>query len=128
MNEIILAVIAAILGGCNIFQFLFLRDTKRRYAAEASEAATAAKHSQVDLQQDQFDYVNTQLSKIQKEYYELAANYRDTMTKHLQEIDNKCNEIAELKSKLTYFKGLRCYCSDCDKRVREGPYKNNKQE
>lgn len=125
MTETILSVLLALLGGVNIFQFLFLRATKKKYEAEARAAETAAEHGRVDLQQDQYDYVNSQLSKIQQEYYDLAAKYRETMTNHLQEIDNKCNEIAELKSKLTYFKGLRCYCSDCDKRVRESPYKDH---
>lgn len=125
MTETILSVLVTLLGGVNIFQFLFWRATKKKYEAEASTAATAARHSQIDLQQDQFDYVNTQLSKIQKEYYELAATYRETMTKHLQEIDAKCNEIAELKSKLVYFKGLRCYSSDCPSRVKDSPYKDS---
>lgn len=125
MTETILSILLALLGGVNIFQFLFLRTTKKKYEAEARAAETAVEHGRVDLQQDQYDYVNAQLTKIQQEYYDLAAKYRETMTNHLQEIDNKCNEIAELKSKLTYFKGLRCYCSDCDNRIYESPYKDH---
>ena len=125
MTETILSVLLALFGGVNIFQFFFFRATKKKYEAEAKAAETNAEHGRVDLQQDQYDYVNEQLSKIQKEYYELAARYRETMTQHLMEIDTKCNEIAELKSKLVYFKGLRCYYSDCDKRIKDSPYKKN---
>ncbi|MCQ2058659.1 MAG: hypothetical protein MJY71_02375 [Bacteroidaceae bacterium] len=126
MKDIILPILIALLGGANVFQFLFFRSTQKKYAADAKVAETQAEHGRVDLQQDQFDYVNTQLSKIQQEYYELAAKYRETMTQHLQEIDEKCNEIASLKSRLVYFKGLRCYCSECANRIQENPY--NKQQ
>ena len=113
MTETLLTIAVALFGGLNIFQFIFLRATKQKYEAEASKAATEAKHERIDLQQDQYDYVNAQLTKIQEEYYTLADRYRSTMSQHLKEIDGKCNEIAQLKSKLSYFKGLRCYRSDC---------------
>ena len=50
---------------------------------------------------------------------------RATMSEHLKEIDGKCNEIAQLKSKLSYFKGLRCYRSACANRMWENSDKNN---
>lgn len=128
MNETIITVIAAIFAGCNVFQFLFFRSTRRKYEAEAEAAKTEAEHGKLDLQQDQYDYVNSQLSKIQQEYYELADKYRRTMSEHLQEIDLKCNEIAELKSKLIYFKGLRCYRSECQNRIKESPYTGGHKE
>lgn len=124
MTDTILSILVALFGGCNVFQFLFLRATKKKYAAEVKQVEIAAEQGRVDLQQDQYDYVQGQLSKIQQEYYELAEKYRRNMTEHLQEIDGKCNEIAELKSKVIYFKGLRCYCSDCDRRIKESPYKD----
>ena len=127
MTDTILSILVALFGGCNVFQFLFLRATKKKYAAEVKQVEVAAEQGRVDLQQDQYDYVQGQLSKIQQEYYDLAEMYRRTMTEHLQEIDGKCNEIAELKSKLIYFKGLRCYCSDCDRRIKESPYKDSKK-
>lgn len=123
----ILTVLTTLLAGCNILQFIFFKATKKKYEAEAIQADTAAQHERVDLQQDQYDYVNGQLSRIQAEYYDLAEKYRSSMTDHLKEIDTKCNEIAELKSKLVYFKGLRCYVSDCPKRIKESPYKDKRK-
>ena len=130
MSETLLSIIATLFLGVNVFQFIFWRKTKRKYEAETAKAEAEAGQAQTDLHQDQYDYVNEQLSKIQKEYYDLAARYRETMTQHLMEIDQKCNEIAELKSKLVYFKGLRCYRSDCELRIKESPYKkvNNNEE
>lgn len=125
MTETLLTIAVALFGGLNIFQFIFLRATKQKYEAEASKASTEAKHERIDLQQDQYDYVNAQLTKIQEEYYTLADRYRSTMSEHLKEIDGKCNEIAQLKSKLSYFKGLRCYRSACANRMWENPDKNN---
>lgn len=128
MTDTLLSIIAALFGGLNIFQFLFFRSTKKKYEAEANKAQVEAAHGRVDLQQDQYDYVNAQLTKIQTEYYALADKYRATMTEHLQEIDGKCNEIATLKSKLAYFKGLRCYQSSCANRIFDSPYKKNSNE
>lgn len=128
--SIVLTALAGLFGTLNIFQFIFFRVTKKKYEAEAEQAKAEAKkatveaeHGKVDLQQDQYDYVNEQLSRIQKEYHDLAARYRATMSEHLKEIDEKCHEIADLRSKVTYFKGLRCYCTDCERRVKESPYK-----
>lgn len=128
MTDTLLSVVAALFGGLNIFQFLFLRSTKKRYEAEANKVQIEAAHGRMDLQQDQYDYVNAQLTKIQEEYYSLAEKYRTTMTEHLKEIDVKCNEIASLKSKLAYFRGLRCYHSSCGNRITESPYKKNCNE
>lgn len=127
MTDEILAILASLLGGLNIFQIIFFRKTKRRLEAETAKTEVETEQAKTDLHQDQYDYVNEQLSKIQQEYYDLAAKYRETMTQHLMEIDQKCNEIAELKSKLVYFKGLRCYRSDCATRIKLSPYKKDGQ-
>lgn len=125
MTATILEILVGLFAGMNILQFVFWRKTKRKLEAETAMSEIEAQQAKTDLQQDQFDYVNDQLSKIQQEYYDLAAKYRETMTLHLSEIDEKCNEIAGLKSKLTYFKGLRCYRSECTQRIRTSPYKKD---
>ncbi len=124
MAETILGIFVALFGGLNIFQILFFRSTKRKYEADANKAQIEVAQGRQDLHQDQYDYVNSQLTKIQEEYYTLADRYRATMTEHLKEIDDKCNEIAKLKSRLAYFKGLRCYRSACKERIWENPDKS----
>ena len=126
MSDTLLGIALALFGGLNIFQFLFFRATKQKYEAEAQKEKTEAEHGRIDLQQDQYDYVNAQLTKIQEEYYTLADRYRSTMSQHLKEIDGKCNEIAQLTSKLSYFKGLRCYRSACANRLWENQDKKDK--
>ena len=125
MTETILAIALALLGGVNIFQIIFFRSSKKMYQAKAEAALTEVQQTKVDLQQDQYDFVNAQLTKIQQEFYDLAEKYRKNMSDNLNEIDQKCNEIAELKSKLIYFKGLRCYKADCGERIKESPYKES---
>lgn len=129
-TETILTVLACLLGGVNIFQVLFLRSTKKKFEAEADaakaeadKARTEVKQGELDLRQDQYEYVYTQLTKVQQDYNALAERYRATMTEHLNEIDAKCNEIAGLKSKVAYFRGLRCYRSSCAQRVAQSPFK-----
>ena len=126
--EAFLGIMTALLGGCNIFQLLFLRSTRRRYEAQTRRESTEAEHARIDLQQDQYDYVSQQLSRIQTEYHELAERYRRAMTENLAHIDEKCREIADLRAKLTYFKGLRCYRSACIERISKSPYKEHRDE
>lgn len=38
-------------------------------------------------------------------------------------IADKCTEIASLKSKVTYLKGIRCYNFTCANRIKENPDK-----
>ena len=130
--EVILGIVGGLFGGLNIFQLVYWRSERRKHAAEASSADTDAKQKEIDLHQDQYDFLLQKLSDYQKEYYELAERLKQTTNNHINEIEDmnrrfsllindKCNEIAVLKSKLIYFKGLRCYDSACPKRISVNP-------
>ena len=93
-----------LLGGLNIFQFIFFRSTRRQYEAKADKAAAEAKHATVDLAQDQYDYVMTQLTRVQTDYNDLANKFRTEMMTHLEEIDRKTNEIVKLKEAVANLK------------------------
>ena len=121
MTEWILGLIATACGGLNIFQLIWWRSEKRKLAAEADSATADAKQKEIDLQQDQYDYLLEKLSKYQQDYFALADKMQESTHTYLQTINAKCNEIAELKSKLIYFKGLRCYKSDCSMRIKCNP-------
>ena len=101
---------------------------KEKFNAEAHTASVEAKHKEIDLHQDQYDYLLTKLSEFQKQYFELSSRLQQETQLHLEAINAKCNELAELKSKLIYFKGLRCYRSDCSHRIRINPENDKKQE
>lgn len=130
--EVILSIATTLFGGLNIFQLVFWRSERKKHNAEASSADTDAKQKEIDLHQDQYDFLLQKLSDYQKEYYDLAEKLKKATTEHYNEIEDmnrkfsllindKCNEIAVLKSKLIYFKGLRCYDSACPKRISVNP-------
>lgn len=116
--EWILGIVATACGGLNIYQFIFWKTERKKMKAEADSATTDADQKRLDLQQDQYDYLLSKLTQYQKDYFELSDKMQDEMKKHVILINQKCNEISELKSKLIYFKGLRCYRSDCSMRIK----------
>lgn len=128
MFEWILGTLASLLVGTNIYQLMENRSMRQKIKAEAKSAAVDAEHKEIDLHQDQYDYLLTKLSEFQNQYFELSSKLQQETQRHLEAINKKCNELAELKSKLVYFKGLRCYRSDCSKRIRINPDDKNLQE
>ena len=128
MVEWILGILASLLAGTNVYQLFCYRSMKEKLGAEAKTATVEAKSKEIDLHQDQYDYLLTKLSDFQRQYFELSSRLQQETQSHLEAINAKCNELAELKSKLIYFKGLRCYRSDCSHRIRINPEDNKKQE
>lgn len=121
MIEWVLGIVASLLAGTNIYQLFCYRSMKIRLTAEAKTASVEAEHKEIDLHQDQYDYLLRKLSEFQNQYFELSSKLQHETQQHLEAINAKCNELAELKSKLVYFKGLRCYRSDCSQRIRINP-------
>lgn len=130
--EWILGIITALFGGLNIFQIIYWRAEKKKHQAEADSADTDAKQKEIDLHQDQYDFLLQKLTEFQKDYYDLSDRLKQVTTSHINEISDierkfgeaineKCNEISSLKSKLIYYKGLRCYDSNCHKRLLTNP-------
>jgi len=119
--ETILTVLVSIFGGLNIFQLIFWRTQKQKLKAEADDATTEAKQKSIDLQQDQFEFLQKKLSECLKDYYDLADKLQDDTRKYLETIHAKTEEVADLKSQIVYFKGLRCYRCNCDMRIKHNP-------
>jgi hypothetical protein len=113
----LLGVLATSLSGINIFQFIYYKTQRDKLRADANAATADAKHKDIDLQQDQYDYLLAKLTKFQVDYFELLEKVQSDSREHSEVINIKCNEIAELKSKLIYYKGLKCYKSDCSLRI-----------
>lgn len=126
--EVISAILLALFGGANIWQFIYYKTQRDKLRAEADklkaiadEERVNAKHKGLDLMQDQADYLLEKLNTVQADYVALQSQMRDEMANHTMTIHNKCNEIAELKSKVIYLKGIRCYKSDCSLRISVNP-------
>lgn len=116
MTEI-LAIAVALLSGLNIFQLIFWRTQRDKLRAEADALTTDAHRKEIDLQQDQYDYLLEKLNTFQEQYFLLSKKMQDEMQAHINAINEKCDEIAVLKSQVVYLKGLRCYRSDCSIRL-----------
>lgn len=117
----ILGILATSLGGVNIFQFVYYKTQRDKLRAEADAVTTEAKQKDIDLQQDQYDYLLGKLTKFQTDYFDLLEKVQTDAREHSEVINHKCNEIADLKSKLIYYKGLKCYKSDCSQRIMNNP-------
>lgn len=117
-----LTALGGVEGIKQLLRYWRTRKADSRSAQAAADTATAeARHKGLDLMQDQYDYVLTKLSVLQEEYITLQERVRNDAMEHTNTINTKCNEIAALKSKIVYYKGLRCYMSDCGQRVLINP-------
>lgn len=127
LENFVYPLLLMLFGGLNIIQFIFPRQTKRKVEADTQSHEIDAQHKASDLLQDQYEYVLQQLTKYQADYFELSEKVRTSARTHTEEIEQKCKEIAELKSKIAYFRGIRCYRSDCSHRIREYQKKEDEQ-
>lgn len=125
-------ILTYIFGTTSVLEFLYIGSEWKKRNAEAESAKTDSKQKSIDLQQDQYDYLLEKLTKYQEDYFALGEKMKEETNRHANEmseatmrfmatINDKCNEIAELKSQIVYFKGLRCYRSECQVRIRTNP-------
>lgn len=119
------------LGAAITYVFTF-KAKQQQALAEAESTEIDVEHKREDLKQDQYDFLQKTCDKYIKDYHTLENDFRkqlqilrDEMDKIAFEkskaISDKCTEIAELKSKVTYLKGIRCYNFTCQHRVKQNP-------
>lgn len=127
-SQDILLIITTLLGGCNIFQFIFLRQERKKRAAEASAEEAEAQRKHFELDKDKADYLIERLDRVQKDYLDVQEEMRKKTSEYTIIIGNKCNEIADLKSQVLYLKRLRCYDFNCKARIPVNPDKKQKAD
>lgn len=131
-----LAIIGSGGLGATITYIFTFKSKKKQIEAEAEHQVVTTAHEKLDLNQDRYDYLQTTCDKYIKDYYSLEQEFRQKLAGLVDQIDqlklanaqtisDKCNEIAQLKSKITYLKGIRCYNFTCDRRIKENPDKND---
>ena len=119
------------LGAAITYVFTF-KAKQQQALAEAESTEIDVEHKKEDLKQDQYDFLQKTCDKYIKDYHTLENDFRkqlqilrDEMDKIAFEkskaISDKCTEIAELKSKVTYLKGIRCYNFTCQHRIKQSP-------
>lgn len=140
MNPILEWVLTVIGGGgigAIITYIATFKSRKMISESEAKLAETSAEQAKLDLNQDKYDYLQSTCDKYIKDYHELETDFRKQMRDLRESIDtimhentkaisDKCNEIARLKSQVTYLKGIRCYNFTCTHRIKNDPDKEAK--
>ena len=127
--EIALAVISSGGLGAAITYIFTFKAKKLQAEAEAESTEIEVEHKKQDLKQDQYDFLYKTCDKYIKDYHILENDFRKQLQVLRDEIDkvslekskaisDKCTEIAELKSKVTYLKGICCYNFTCQHRIK----------
>ena len=134
LTEWLLAILGSGGVGAAITYLLTFKSKAAIAKADATIAQTKAEHETLDLRQDRYDYLQETLDKYMRDYYALDERFRTEMNQvrdlisnitqnNAKTISEKCNEIAALKSQVAYLKGLRCYRSVCEQRIKDNPDK-----
>lgn len=127
-----LAVISSGSLGAAITYILTFKSKRIQAMAEAESTEVEVEHKRQDLKQDQYDFLQKTCDKYIKDYHTLENDFRKQLQTLRDEIDkvslekskaisDKCTEIAELKSKVTFLKGIRCYNFTCQHRIKNNP-------
>lgn len=138
MEQSILEWALAVIGsggiGAVITYICTFKSKKKQVEAEAESSMVDVAQKKTDLKQDQYDYLQKTCDKYIKDYHELEGDFRTQISELREQMDKimleksqaisaKCNEIATLKSKVTYLKGIRCYNFTCKHRIMTNPDK-----
>lgn len=138
MEQSILEWALAVIGsggiGAVVTYICTFKSKKKQVEAEAESSMVNVEQKKTDLKQDQYDYLWKTCDKYIKDYHELEGDFRKQiqelreqmdklMLEKSQAISAKCNEVASLKSKVTYLKGIRCYNFTCKNRIMINPDK-----
>lgn len=130
----VLEILGLILGSGGISSlttWLFhIKAERRLKIAEAEQSEQIVQSMITANDKDRFDLMYAQITKIMQDYNELSDDYRSyrrgaiVKERTFQEkIDNKCQELAALKSQIQYLKGLCCYNTNCPNRIKSNPEK-----
>lgn len=130
----VLEILGIILGSGGIGSFVtwlfHFNAEKRLKEAEAGQSESALESMNIANNKDKFEYMYVQITKMMKDYSELSDEYRDyRQTATVKErtfqkkVDDKCQELAALRSQIQYLKGLRCYDTNCPNRIKTNPDK-----
>ena len=124
-----LAIISSGSLGAAITYVLTFKSKRLQAMAEAESTEVEVEHKKQDLKQDQYDFLQKTCDKYIKDYHTLENDFSKQLQTLRDEIDkislekskaisDKCNEIAELKSKVTFLQGIRCYNFTCQNRIK----------
>lgn len=115
-------------AGAALMQLYTAKLNKKQLAANVEDTLADVSRKKQDNLQDAFDTMYQQLSQCMRDYTSLSEEYREHREKMRvyeesvqEQIHDKCIKLAELRSKVTYLKGIRCYNTTCPNRVNVNP-------
>lgn len=129
-----LEILGILLGGGGIGSFITwafqFKSEKRIKEAEAKQSERTAESMATANDKDKFESMYIQITKMMQDYNNLSDDYRNyrqvaiVKERNFQKkVDEKCQELAALKSQVQYLKGLRCYNTTCPHRIKTNPEK-----
>lgn len=127
-------ILGILLGGGGIGSFItwvfHFKSEKRIKEAEARQSEQTAESMATANDRDKFESMYVQITKMMQDYNNLSDDYRNyrqgatVKERNFQKkVDEKCQELAALKSQVQYLKGLRCYNTTCPHRIKTNPEK-----
>ena len=130
----IIEILGILLGGGGIGSFItwvfHFKSEKRIKEAEARQSEQTAESMATANDRDKFESMYVQITKMMQDYNNLSDDYRSyrqvatVKERNFQKkVDEKCQELAALKSQVQYLKGLRCYNTTCSHRIKTNPEK-----
>ena len=130
----IIEILGILLGGGGIGSFVTwafqLKSEKRIKEAEAKQSEQTVESMATANDRDKFESMYVQITKMMQDYNNLSDDYRSyrqvatVKERNFQKkVDEKCQELAALKSQVQYLKGLRCYNTTCSHRMKTNPEK-----
>ena len=130
----IIEILGILLGGGGIGSFVtwvfHFKSEKRIKEAEAKQSEKTVESMATANDRDKFESMYVQITKMMQDYNNLSDDYRSyrqgatVKERNFQKkVDEKCQELAALKSQVQYLKGLRCYNTTCPHRIKTNPEK-----
>ena len=127
-------ILGILLGGGGIGSFVtwvfHFKSEKRIKEAEAKQSEKTVESMATANDRDKFESMYVQITKMMQDYNNLSDDYRSyrqgatVKERNFQKkVDEKCQELAALKSQVQYLKGLRCYNTTCPHRIKTNPEK-----
>ena len=130
----IIEILGILLGGGGIGSLVtwafHFKSEKRIKEAEAKQSEQTVESMATANDRDKFESMYVQITKMMQDYNNLSDDYRSyrqvatVKERNFQKkVDEKCQELAALKSQVQYLKGLRCYNTTCSHRIKTNPEK-----
>lgn len=130
----ILEVLGILLGGGGIGSFItwacHFKSEKKLKDSEVKQSQHVTDSMATANDRDKFESMYVQITKMMQDYNDLSDDYRSyrqgaiVKERNFQKkVDDKCQELAALKSQVQYLKGLRCYNTTCPNRIKINPEK-----